>query len=440
MNYQEALDFIENTHKFGKKLGLENITTLLHELGDPHLGMKYVHVAGSNGKGSTCAMTADVLQAAGYRVGLYISPYLERFNERIQLNRVPIPDDELAETTTIVKNTIDKMVEKGYDCPSEFEVITAIAYYYYAHHDVDIIVFEVGMGGRLDATNTCPVPEAAVICSLSLEHQQYLGDTIEEIASEKAGIIKPNGDVSVYGLVPPETVPVIQAKADSVNARVHLCNPDDIEVISHDISGQVLKYKKKDSLLGIDEFKLALIGSYQTYNCLNVLNTLEILKSKGWNITPEAIKQGLANVHFTGCFEVLNTEPVILIDGGHNLEGITVFTDSIKKYFPDQKVTLFYGMLGDKQVDDSIKLLCSVAKKVYTLTPDDPSRAISSEAMAEKIRELSPGMEVDFMDSYDEIPAKLDLSKKDEIYAFTGSLYMIGTARTVINEYLAKQK
>ncbi|NLW70787.1 MAG: bifunctional folylpolyglutamate synthase/dihydrofolate synthase [Eubacteriaceae bacterium] len=438
MNYQESLDFIENTHKFGRKLGLENITILLHELGDPHIGMKYVHVAGSNGKGSTCAMIATVLQCAGYKTGLYISPYLERFNERIQINRNPIPDDDLAENTTLIKEAIDRMVAKGYDCPSEFEVITAIAYNYYRREGVDIIVFEVGMGGRMDATNTCPDPEAEVICSLSLEHQQYLGDTIEKIAGEKAGIIKENSDVSVYGLVPPETVPVIKAKADSMNARMHLCDPNDIELISHDISGQIVKYKRKDSILGIDEFKLALIGNYQVYNCLNVLNTLEILKGKGWNITPEAIKEGLNKVAFTGRFEVLHKDPVILIDGGHNIEGITVFTNSIKTYFPGKKVVLFYGMLNDKAVDDSIRLLCSIAKKVYTLTPDDPSRAIQSAEMAKMVHNVDPSLPVQSLDSFQDIMGEIDVNAKDEIYAFTGSLYMIGEARTVVNNYFGQ--
>lgn len=439
MNYEESLNFIESTYKFGEKIGLENITTLLDALGNPQKKLKYVHVAGTNGKGSTCTMTAKVLHEAGYKVGLYTSPYLERFNERIQVDNVPIPDDDLARVTTLVAETIDKVFEKGVCYPSEFEVITAIAFEYYAEINCDIVVLEVGMGGRCDATNVIETNEAAVICSLSFDHMQYLGDTIEQIAFEKCGIFKENDEVSFYALNPESTKEVALKKAATNGTTVHFCNPDDISMISTGIDGQVLKYTRKDSILGIDEFTLALLGKHQMYNCLNVLTALEILKGKGWNITPEAIKKGLAEVKFTGRFEILHKNPVIVIDGGHNIEGITAFTGNVKLYFGEQKVTLFYGMLKDKQVDESLDLLTSIAKKVYTLTPQEEDRAVPAAEMAKHIK-AKYGIDAIPLESFSEIDQYIDFNDKDEIYAFTGSLYMIGAARTELTALIDKNK
>ena len=437
MNYEESLKFIESTYKFGEKIGLENITLLLGALGDPHKKLKYVHVAGTNGKGSTCTMLSKVLLESGYKVGLYTSPYLERFNERIQLNNTPIPDDDLARVTTEVAETIDRVFDKGKQYPSEFEVITAIAFKYYAEVGCDIVVLEVGMGGRCDATNVIETNEAAVICSLSFDHQQYLGDTIEQIAFEKCGIFKDNDEVSFYALNPESTKKVALDKAATNGSTVHFCDPDDIEMVSTSIDGQVLRYKKKDSVLGIQEFRLSLLGKHQMYNCLNVLGALEILKKKGWNVTAESIQKGLASVKFTGRFEILHKDPVIVIDGGHNIEGITSFTTNVKLYFGEKKVNLFYGMLRDKQVDESLDLLTGVAKKIYTLTPQEEDRAVPAPEMARHIKEKY-GIDATPLGSFSEIDKYIDFSAKDEIYAFTGSLYMIGAARTELTELISK--
>lgn len=438
MNYEQALEYIHATYKFGEKIELKNITALLEELGNPQDKMKYVHVAGTNGKGSTCAMISNVLVNAGYKTGLYISPYLEKFTERIQLNNTPISEEDLIENTLEVKAAIERMIAKGLPHPSEFEVVTAIGFNYYAKQNVDIVVLEVGMGGRFDATNVIKTNEASVIVSLSYDHQAYLGNTLEEIAFEKAGIIKADTDVCVYALNPESTCEVIRKRANELGARVIVCNPNDITMISTGIDGQVVRYTKEDSVLGVSELNLSLLGKHQLYNALNALNALEILKKKGWNITPEAIKKGLSTVAFTGRFEILNRKPVILIDGGHNIDGITAFTNNIKMYFDDKKVVLFYGMLSDKQVDESLDLLTSIAKKIYTLTPED-ARAVPAEEMAKHIKEKY-NIDATPLDDFSMIPNYLDLTKEDEVYAFTGSLYMIGEARTIINKFLDSNK
>ncbi len=438
MEYKEALEYISSTYKFGEKIGLENITRLMDKLGNPQDKLKYVHVAGTNGKGSTATMIANVLYKSGYKTGLYISPFLERFNERMQINNKPIDDDELATDTQTVKDAIDELEKEGFPCPSEFEVVTAIAFVYYAKMKVDIVVLEVGMGGRLDATNIIKTKEVAVIASLSLDHQLYLGNTIEDIAFEKAGIIKENNEASVYALNPPSTIDVIEKICIKRNACLNVCDKNNIELVSYDVDGQVMKYKKKDSVLGIDIIKVALLGKHQIYNTLNVLNALEILKQKGWNIPSEAIIQGLETVKFTGRFEIMNKNPIIVIDGGHNIEGITSFVDNIKTYFKGKKVTLFYGMLSDKQVSESVALLHSIANKVYTLTPTD-DRAVPAKQMAEYIKKNYPQTPVTFLKDFSEISQYVDFSKKDEIYAFTGSLYMIGEARTLLSSLISQK-
>ncbi len=439
MNYQEAMDFIHSGYKFGMILGLDNITLLLEYLGNPQDDLKFIHLAGTNGKGSTSAMLASVLKNCGYKTGLYISPYLERFGERIQIDNVEIPDDDLVDATMIVKEACDRMVAEGHQHPTEFEVVTAIAMVYYKKQQVDIIVLEVGLGGRLDATNVISSAEVAVITSISFDHMAYLGNTLKEIAYEKAGIIKENNDVSIYALNDKEVIDEIKRNAEERHARVYVNDPDDIKLLDTSIDGLKIKYLKQDSNLGIDEFVLPMIGDYQVYNALNALTVLEILKDKGWNITTEAVLKGLETVRFTGRFEIMHRDPIIVIDGGHNIEGITSFVNNIKRYFPDKKVILFYGMLNDKQVDESVNLLTTIAKEFFTLTPSDP-RAVPAEEMTAFIHENFPDMPSHALQSIGEIKDHVDMNKTDEIYAFTGSLYMIGSARTELTKLINQSK
>lgn len=440
MNTEEAIAFIHSTYKFGSKLGLDNISRLLELLGNPQDRLKFVHVAGTNGKGSTSTMTSYVLKEAGYNTGLYISPYLEKFNERMQMNNVPISDELLAELVERVKAAIDVMVAEGENHPTEFEVVTAVGMLYFEHEHADIVVLEVGMGGKLDATNVIKHAEAAAIVTIGYDHMMYLGDTLELIAGEKAGIIKNDYDVSIYCKNIDSVYQVFKDKADSVGARVYRNSAADVEMLSSSIDGQLIRYKKADSVLGIDTFELSLLGEHQMYNALNVLNVLEILKKKGWNITPEAIKRGLKNVRFTGRFEILNRDPIIVIDGGHNIEGITSFVTNVKLFFPNKKVSLFYGMLMDKQVGESLDLLTQIAKCIYTLTPREADRAVPADQMADYIHKHYPGVQAVPLDDFANIPEHIDFSKTDEIYAFTGSLYMIGEARTILTGLIEKNK
>ena len=435
MNYEEALSYISRTHKFGSILGLDTIRELLARLGNPQKELKFVHIAGTNGKGSTSTMLSYILKEAGYKTGLYISPYLEKFTERIQLNNENIPEEELAEACEKVSIAIDSMLKDGYNNPTEFEIETAIAMVYYLKEKVDIVILEVGLGGRLDATNIIDTAEAAAIVSLSFDHMQYLGNTLSEIAYEKAGIIKDNYSVSLYAKNEQCVIDNVAKKCKEVNAELFVNNIDDIKVIYTDIDIQRVKYSKENSILDLDEFDMTLLGEHQAYNALNVLTICEILIRKGWKISSENITKAMVSVKFIGRFEVLNKEPIVVIDGGHNIDGITTFVKNVKTYFKGEKVNLFYGMLSDKQVDSSLDLLTSIAKRIYTLTPTD-DRAVPAKEMKEFIDSHYEGIECVALEDFAEIVNHVDLTKTDEIYAFTGSLYMIGDARTILVKHI----
>jgi dihydrofolate synthase/folylpolyglutamate synthase len=428
MNYEQAIDFIHSTYKFGTKLGLENIKRLCELLGNPQESYKIIHVAGTNGKGSTCNMLHDVLVASGYRVGLFISPYLEEFTERIQIDKVQIDRESLARIASLVKNKVEVMVAEGYNHPTEFEIVTAIGFEYFREQKIDFLVLEVGMGGRFDATNIVKDTLVSVITSISYDHMQYLGNTLEEIAFEKAGIIKENSKVVIY---PQEEniVNVIKNQAKTKNTEVFLTDKNNTVKTYSDLTGQSFRYLKTD-VFKLDKITIRLLGEHQIYNALTVLCVLEILKKEGYNITEESVKKGLGDCTFAGRFEVLKTNPTIIIDGGHNINGIEYFSKAVKEYFKEKKIILFYGMLKDKNPEDVIPYLLPLCKEIYTLTPDNP-RAMSSEELANLIKKHS-GINVTPLYNYSEIPEVLNKFGSDEVIIFVGSLYMIGEVRTLL--------
>lgn len=427
MNYKEAIDYIHSTEKFGSVLGLDTIGYLMGLLGNPQDELKVIHVAGTNGKGSVCTMLAEILKKSGYKTGLYTSPYLERFNERIKIDGRDIRNEEIAKYTKIVKEKAVQMTEDGKPHPTEFEFITAMAFLYYRDMKCDVVVLEVGMGGRLDATNIVKKPELEIITSIGFDHVEYLGNTLSEIAYEKAGIIKPDTTVVSYPS-DEEALDTIRKVCDERNARFILADEKDIVLLKTDIDGSSLEYLKENPA-GLRKFRLSLIGKHQSKNVLTVLNAVDELIKTGYSITVENIKKALANVVFTGRFEVLRRNPLIIIDGGHNIDGIKSFAENIKLCFGDEKINLFYGMLRDKDYMNSIEILTSLAKRIHTLTPDSP-RALTSDELRMIIKEKHEEIPIDSLSDYSQV---IDRIKKDEVNAFVGSLYMIGKIRTLIN-------
>ena len=295
MNYEEALNYIHAVQWAGHKPGLTRTRTLLSALGDPHKQLRFIHVAGTNGKGSTAAMLASCLQAAGYRVGLYTSPFINRFNERIQVNGQQIPDEALVRLVERVKPAADAMT----DIPTEFEIITALGMLWFAETKCDIVVLEVGLGGTLDSTNVIDPPECAVITALGMDHVKELGPTIADIAAAKAGIIKPGSPVVSYGGVP-EADAVIARVAKEQNAPLTVVDLSRLKVEGGDLDAVTFDFD------GLDGVRLPLIGSYQPKNAALAITALRVLRGRGWNIPDSAIRTGLEQVSWPGRFELLH--------------------------------------------------------------------------------------------------------------------------------------
>lgn len=422
MNYNEALSYIHGTLKFGIKLGLESIETLLELMGNPQDKLKFVHVAGTNGKGSTVAFIGSVLFEAGYKVGLYTSPSLERFNERIKINNEEINGDDLAEITAFVKEKSDIMISKYNIYPTEFELVTAIALEYFYRMKCDIVVLEVGLGGRYDATNVIKEALVSVITTISYDHMDRLGDTLEKIAFEKAGIIKNRGDVVVFPQ-DKKASDVISDVCKERDAKLHIVDFDTIKIKDYSIHGQKFEYKDLDTL------EISLLGEHQVKNAVVALNALEILRKKGYDISEENIKRGLINARWPGRLEVLSAQPVFLIDGAHNKEGAQSLAEVLKKYFPGKKIIFIIGALKDKDVESIVKPTLPLASEYITVTPDS-NRALSSKEMADFILRYCKSVSVS--DTIEEaIRASLShISSKDDVICAYGSLYYIGKIRS----------
>ena len=349
MDYKESLKYIEETHKFGIRLGLDNMSKLLELLGNPQDKLNIIHVAGTNGKGSTCSFITSILKEAGYKVGLYTSPYLETFTERIRINGENIPEKDVARIVTLIKEKIEQMVSEGYSYPTEFEIVTTMAFYYYYEQGVDFVALEVGLGGRYDATNIIKKSDLSVITSISLDHVGILGDTVAKIAYEKAGIIKENGVVVVYDQSD-EAKNVIKDICKEKNAKYIEVKFDDINIKKSNINSQVFDC----TIIGqrYKDLEIKLIGDHQVNNSVLALSAIEILNQlKHLNINKDDIRRGLINTRWPGRIEKILNRPTFIIDGAHNEDGARSLAKAIEKNFKGKKATLLIGTLEDKDID-----------------------------------------------------------------------------------------
>ena len=366
MTYEEALEYIHGSQRVFCKPGLERISALCEKLGNPQEGLKCIHVAGTNGKGSTSSMLASILKSAGYKVGLYTSPYIYRFNERIKLDGEDIKDSELAELTERIKPICDKMEDK----PTEFEIITAIAFDYFKNKSCDVVVLEVGMGGRFDSTNIIRKPLLSIITGISLDHVAFLGDTTEKIAREKAGIIKDNSPV-LFGGEDEDALSVIKACATARKSKLYRPDYSEIKNSNASLEGASFDYKKYKNV------NISLLGEYQLRNAALVLEAVEILKENGLKIDTGAIYQGLEGAKWRARFEIIHKDPTVIFDGAHNAEGISAAVETIKKYYPSGGVCVVSGVLSDKDFCAIAKSIGTVAAAAFTITPKNP-RALSA--------------------------------------------------------------
>ena len=370
MTYEEALEYIHGVSNFFCKPGLERIGELCSRLGNPQKQLKIIHVTGTNGKGSVCSMLSSVLTKAGYRVGLYTSPYVRRFNERIRINGESIPDEKLAELTEYVKTVADGME----DSPTEFELITAIGFEHFRRERCDVVVLEVGMGGRLDATNIIDSSLLSIITGISVDHVAFLGDTVEKIAGEKSGIIKPHCPI-LYGKTDKSAEDIILNEAEKKQAIVYKSDYSSLSVCKISLEGTTFNYKSRDNI------NIRLLGEYQPKNASLVLDAIDILRTSGLEICEKDVLQGLYEASWPARFEIINQSPRIIFDGAHNLQGIEAAVKSIKLYFPDQRVIVITGVLRDKDYRKISDRISEIADSVYTITPSNP-RALTAEEYA----------------------------------------------------------
>ena len=376
MTYEEALNAIHAVHWQGHKPGLERTRALLSALGDPHKALRFVHVAGTNGKGSTAAMLDSCLRAAGYKTGLFTSPYINRFNERVQVDGVPIPDGDLVRLVERVQPAAAAMA----DTPTEFEFITALGMLWFAEQRCDIVVLEVGLGGALDSTNVIDPPECAVITALGLDHVKELGPTLADIAAAKAGIIKPGSPAVSYGGAP-EADRVIAAAAHACGAPLTVVDFTRLRLRGAGLDGQTFDFD------GLDGLTLPLLAGYQPRNAAVAVTALRALRARGWDIPDEAIRRGLASVRWPGRFELLRRSPPFLLDGSHNAHGMRATADSLRSLFPGQKFVFLVSIMADKDADEMLRLLLPLAKAFVTVTAPSP-RAIPAADLAARIEAL----------------------------------------------------
>lgn len=421
MNVQEAIAYIHNTYQFGSKLGLHNITKLMGYMGDPQDTLKYIHVAGTNGKGSTSSMIHSILKAQGYRVGLYTSPYLETFNERIQINGVNISNEALAEVTSFVKLHVDKMLAEGDAHPTEFEIVTAVAFEYYRREKVDIVVLEVGLGGRLDSTNVIRQPLVSVITPLDLDHVEYLGDTIEKVAFEKAGIIKMNS-VCVIHPQKAEAEAVIATRCQGMGTRLILAPCFDAQILESTLEGTQFELFDK-------HYSLKLIGDYQVRNAVVAISVMEALREVySLEISDEAISKGLADTSWPGRLEVITRNPCVMIDGAHNLHGAKGLAAAVSHLMQERRIVAVVGILGDKDISGMLAEMMPLLDVVIATEPDNP-RKMSADGLAERMS----GYEAEIYrrpSIADAIELAFELARPEDVILCFGSLYMIGELRT----------
>jgi len=418
MTIEEALSYIHAVNWRGSKPGLSRTRELLRRLGDPQKDLKFVHVAGTNGKGSVSAGLASVLQAAGYRTGLYTSPYINCFNERMQINGEMISDDELAELVTLVRPEGEAMEDK----PTEFEIVTALGMLYFQRHACEVVVLEVGLGGELDSTNVIDTPELAVITAIGLDHTRELGDTIEQIAAAKAGIIK-GGDVVVYGSSC-RAMGVFQSVCAEKNAALHRTDFSRLRNVHFSLEGCVFDFGAYERL------RLPLAGLYQANNAALTITALEVLRSKGWNIPETAIRSGLAAVRWPGRFQLLRRDPVFIQDGAHNPHGIHAAVESLLAYFADRKIVFLLGVMADKDVKKMLSELLPLAQCFVTATPANPRAMPAAELAAELI---GMGASAEAAGTIPEgVHRAMELAGREGVVCALGSLYFSADVRRAV--------
>lgn len=418
MKYDEAMEYISSLSKYGIVPGLDSIKELCRRLGNPQDEIKFIHIAGTNGKGSTLAYLSTVLRKAGYKVGRYVSPAIRCYEERIQVNEKMITKKSLCEELEHMRDICDEMVKDGFHHPTPFEVETAMAFDYFLKKGCDVVVLETGMGGRMDATNIIKTTLVSVIASISMDHMQFLGDTLEKIAREKAGIIKEGSKVVVLSQKP-EVMKTVREEAEKNRAEYIVADPTLSKGIKYNIKGVIFSYKEYEKI------ELSLAGKVQVDNGVLALEVIRTLNEGMLKIPEKAVREGLKETLWQGRFSVIGNKPLFVIDGAHNEDAAKKLADSIEMYFTNKKIIYIMGILRDKEYEKIIDLTAKYAQQIITVATPNNKRAMDSIELAEEVMKKNP--HVTAAASIEEAVemAYLFAAKEDVILSF-GSLSFLG--------------
>lgn len=412
----EAVRYIESALWYRDVPGLDCIRELLRHLGDPQKKLKFIHIVGTNGKGSTASMLDAVLRKTGYKTGLFTSPYLHYFNERMRFDGEPIPDAELCDITGAVAEAAEKLDAT----PTVFELITAIAMEFFLRRGCDIVVLEAGVGGSLDSTNVIGAPEVAVFTNIGLDHMDRLGSTVAEIAATKAGVVKKGCHAVSYEQLP-EAAKEIESACKRADAPLTVADFTQIKVLSDDLNGQVFDYGELKGL------NIALLGEHQRKNAAVALETVKTLRDLGWKIGERAVREGLAAAKWPGRFELLRQDPVFIADGGHNPQCAKALRSALENYFPGRSFVFLLGVMADKNYRDELELLAPLAERFITVTPGSP-RALPAKELAKQLRGFGKPAE-DCQSIGEGVDRAIGLAGKGGMVCSFGSLYMTGAVR-----------
>ncbi len=430
MDYRGALEWIHSRECFGIRPGLERVRYILAELSDPHQQLKVIHIGGTNGKGSTAAFTASILREAGFKTGLYTSPYLESFTNRMAVDGQDVAEDVLVSLVEKVKPIVEEMADaSGLGPATEFEVVTTLAFLYFAQVEVDYLVLEVGLGGRLDATNVVEAPLVSVVTNVSLEHVDILGDTVGKIAFEKAGIIK-KGVPVLTASRDPEVLEVLRQRATECNSSLYMVG-EDVTFLQGkwDLKGQTFHYQGLKGPLA--DLFIPLLGEHQAVNAVTALAAVELA---GVQLPEEAIRGGLKKTYWPGRLEVLKEDPVVIIDAAHNYDGMKSLSRALHEYFPKEGLVVVIGILKDKSIREILRLLIPAAEQFIITRALHPTRAADPKAVADEARRLTSKPVVAVDDLGEALKKGRDLAAGGGILCVTGSFYTISEARRLIVE------
>ena len=423
MTAEQAIASIHSFLRKGSTPGLYRIRELLDRIENPQRKLKFIHIAGTNGKGSTAAMTASILSRAGYRTGLFTSPFVYRFQERMQVNGVQISDEDMAAVTEAVIPYAAAMDEK----PTEFELVCAVAFTYFLRQNCDIVVLETGMGGAVDATNAIDVPEVAVITNIGLDHTEFLGDTLEKIAENKAGIFKEGGSAVIYRGTPGVEAVLVQICRER-HVSLKKADFDSLHLISRSLEGQRFHCGARENLF------LPLLGDHQLHNAAVVLAIVDTLIGKGWNISETHIREGLARVIWPGRFDIVCRDPLFIIDGGHNPQCIDALVKNIRDYLPGRRIVVLTGVLADKDYVDMFRPVMPYAERFVCITPPTP-RKLEAAILADYLRQAGAvAVGCDTIEAG--VQAAVALAGTDGVVLSFGSLYTIGAVRDALQKTL----